>query len=315
MSRTIEDVKKWEKTAADKDAQLAQSETLKAELDSAREQASQQQQEIASHKTSLDAQKATNEKIQILERDLIQARNELLLYQTAAQTLGTADSRNASGAVKSHGTVPPGTQQPSARALAIRARAQQAMLEQGKTAAREDLRRPPHAALASKNQTPSDAQPAASGSASDVLILEVKSSKVNLRSGPGEEHSPIMQVRQGVRLTVEDREGSWFRVITPTAGRAYIHEDVVRVISGTLPPSQPQLEASIPSAPSAVVAPSAPNAPGVPAVRAIRDEGVVPFGDTKLSAGSGDIEAIALDRLRSGLEPKQGNKDSAGEEE
>lgn len=63
---------------------------------------------------------------------------------------------------------------------------------------------------------------------SDVTIVEVIGNKVNIRSGAGKEHSPVMQVQKGTRLTVEAREGSWYRVFTPTGSRGYIKTSVVR---------------------------------------------------------------------------------------
>ena len=37
-----------------------------------------------------------------------------------------------------------------------------------------------------------------------------------------------MQVKQGTRLTVESKEGDWYRVLTPTGSRAYVRRDVVQ---------------------------------------------------------------------------------------
>lgn len=62
---------------------------------------------------------------------------------------------------------------------------------------------------------------------SDVLVVTVIEDKVNLRSGPGNEHAPVMQVQRGSRLTVESRQGDWFSVITPTGSRAFVQKDFV----------------------------------------------------------------------------------------
>ena len=53
--------------------------------------------------------------------------------------------------------------------------------------------------------------------------------KAFLRAGPGEEHSPLMEVQGGTRLTVEARVGEWYRVISPTGTRAFIRGDVVQI--------------------------------------------------------------------------------------
>ena len=70
--------------------------------------------------------------------------------------------------------------------------------------------------------------PSTMAPSSDVLVGEVTEDKANLRSGPGTENSPVMQVQRGTRLTIEAREGDWYRVMSPTGTRAYIKSDVVR---------------------------------------------------------------------------------------
>ncbi len=60
-------------------------------------------------------------------------------------------------------------------------------------------------------------------------ILTITGSKVNLRNGPGLKHSPIMQISKGAKLTIEAKEGEWYRVYTPTGSRAYVHQDVVEI--------------------------------------------------------------------------------------
>ncbi len=66
------------------------------------------------------------------------------------------------------------------------------------------------------------------GLSADVTIVEVVADKVSLRVGPGPEHSAIMDVQRGTRLTVEAREGKWLRVNSPTGGRAFISSEFVR---------------------------------------------------------------------------------------
>lgn len=64
---------------------------------------------------------------------------------------------------------------------------------------------------------------------SQERVLTVTGSKVNLRNGPGLKHSPMMQISKGAKLTIEAREGEWYRVYSPTGSRAYVHQDVVEV--------------------------------------------------------------------------------------
>ncbi|MBL7663135.1 SH3 domain-containing protein [bacterium] len=71
--------------------------------------------------------------------------------------------------------------------------------------------------------------------AADVALVEIIAEKANLRSGPGEEHSPVMQLQKGARLTVEAIQGEWIRVLTPTGGRAYVRKDVTRNVGANSP--------------------------------------------------------------------------------
>ena len=63
--------------------------------------------------------------------------------------------------------------------------------------------------------------------ADDVLIGTVIAEKANLRTGPGKDNSPFMTVGRGSRLTVETRNGDWYRVITPTGTRAWVASEVL----------------------------------------------------------------------------------------
>lgn len=131
----------------------------------------------------------------------------------------------------------------------------------------------------------------------EVLVVEVARTKINLRSGPGREHSPLIQVPRGSRLVVEDRVGDWYRVITPTGARAYVRSDVVRVLSGG---SSAQLYGE--AAPET----SSRTAPGKPPVRVSKDDAaLVPFGSVKLggrSSGTRDPEEAAYERLKTMLQ-------------
>lgn len=53
-------------------------------------------------------------------------------------------------------------------------------------------------------------------------------SHVNLRSGPGLNHPPIAVLRQGDEVTVEQEEGSWYRVSLRDGKRGYVDAAFVR---------------------------------------------------------------------------------------
>lgn len=56
----------------------------------------------------------------------------------------------------------------------------------------------------------------------DLQIATVSGAKVDLRLGPGKEHSALMQVGKGTRLAVEARKGEWYRVFAPNGQRAWV---------------------------------------------------------------------------------------------
>ncbi len=62
---------------------------------------------------------------------------------------------------------------------------------------------------------------------SDMLIGTISVEKAHLRSGPGKNNSPLMSVSNGTRLVIETRQGSWYRVITPTGTRAWVASEVL----------------------------------------------------------------------------------------
>ncbi|HMO02890.1 MAG TPA: SH3 domain-containing protein [Oligoflexia bacterium] len=66
----------------------------------------------------------------------------------------------------------------------------------------------------------------------EIPIATVIADKVNLRTGPGRDNSPLMSVSKGTRLAVETRVGDWFRVIAPNGTRAWIESEVI-VINGS----------------------------------------------------------------------------------
>lgn len=152
----------------------------------------------------------------------------------------------------------------------------------------------------------------------DVTIIEVTGNKVSLRVGPGTQHSPIMDVQKGTKLTVEAKEKDWFRVFSPTGGRAFIHTDYVRVVSstannknikavgvGSVSPQQRARMAIDPvkpplpgSAAAAVTGSSLPGKPvrkagGVGSTDAFTDE----RAGVEIPVGGNNSEALAIEKL------------------
>jgi hypothetical protein len=76
----------------------------------------------------------------------------------------------------------------------------------------------------------------AAPAAQDMQVVTVRSEKAHLRTGPGEENSPLMTVSRGTRLAVETRSGNWYRVISPAGTRAWVSADVV--VFGDLDPTR-----------------------------------------------------------------------------
>ncbi len=62
----------------------------------------------------------------------------------------------------------------------------------------------------------------------DLPIVTVTADKAALRTGPGLENSPLLHVSKGTTLTVETRNGNWYRVNTPQGTRAWISGDIVK---------------------------------------------------------------------------------------
>ena len=88
--------------------------------------------------------------------------------------------------------------------------------------------------IAAKRAPPTNA--GAAPAAQDMQVVTVRSDKAHLRTGPGEENSPLMTVSRGTRLAVETRSGNWYRVISPAGTRAWVSADVV--LFGDLDPSR-----------------------------------------------------------------------------
>jgi hypothetical protein len=127
---------------------------------------------------------------------------------------------------------------------------------------------------------------------SDVTIVEVTGSKVSLRAGPGTEHSSIMDVQKGTKLTMEAKEKDWYRVFSPTGGRAFIHSQYAKVVSQRVP-SDYSKRAQMAAEP---VRPPLPSKP----VRRV-GEPASDNSDTSQQVGveitENDTEALAIEKL------------------
>ena len=262
LSRVIDEARSCGEDLEKTNQQLSKIGELQAELNqqaqvitSSKDAATQCQSNLSAVQQQLMAKAE-------VERKLIEAQNELLLRDKEVELLsGTKKSQKSSAAVAGTAIALPQDvpAAPASRRLAVEA----------------------------ENTT------SRSVGSRDALIVRVTGAKVNLRTGPGEEHSPLMQVKRGSQLTVEDREGDWFRVFTPTGGRAYVRNDVVTVVPSVVPTS-----ASNPARGSRASLRKGP-------ARAPRRAGneLVPFGSMKLAGSDNsqdqkDVENEALQKLR-----------------
>lgn len=105
-------------------------------------------------------------------------------------------------------------------------------------------------------------------------------SQVNLRSGPGTEHSLLGQVNSGDSLPVLGRTGDWYQVKKSDGNSAWIAGWLVRVESTVafLP---------IPQSPSPVEQPTTPDNPPTTDISATKQVAVVTATDVNLRGGPG----------------------------
>lgn len=208
--------------------------------------------EIAKCSSDLKSKTQIVSAIPLMKQQLISAKNELLLKETELQVL--------------RGAADPKT-------LAEVARSKRAV-------------------AAKRSAHSSEEKETAPGLSSDLLIVEVTKDKVNLRSGPGTEHSAVMHVQKGTRLTVEDREGDWYRIFTPTGSRAFISADMTRELRAAKRKKQQE------SSRSAVD----DEQDSEKLKQAAKDEALIPFGVVNLSSGPNpESEQRALSVLRNGV--------------
>jgi uncharacterized protein YdcH (DUF465 family) len=142
---------------------------------------------------------------------------------------------------------------------------------------------------------------------SDVTVLEVTGNKVSLRVGPGTQHSPVMDVQKGTKLTVEAKENDWYRVLTSTGSRAFIHSNYSRIVSGSAE--------SVNKAKARAQLDVEPHKPPLPAKPVRRAGGTIEPEESadaiEIPVGGSPSEKLAIEKLMramSGMGEKEGNK-------
>lgn len=178
------------------------SEELKVKVESLEGKIEEKNKDVLHCNEKLENAEKVSSKLPSIEKELLTLKNELLIRKSAAEILSdaTAFHANTSHSNTSHGNTP-----------------------QINTT---DL------AKVSNAKTNEVSPQNNYNSPSDVTIIEVTGNKVSLRAGPGTNHSPVMDLQKGTKLTVEAKENQWYRVFSPTGGRAFIDSSYTRVISG-----------------------------------------------------------------------------------
>jgi uncharacterized protein YraI len=143
---------------------------------------------------------AKSERIMALERELELVRGQLSSAEIELSRISSIKDPNARASLKRYpapapleGSAPRGVEDSTARA------------------------KPAQAPVAMHEPLPS----------ADLQIATVSVAKVDLRVGPGKEHSPLMQLSKGARLAVEARKGDWYRVFAPNGQRAWVNASQV----------------------------------------------------------------------------------------
>ncbi len=275
LSKTIEDTRSCQQLNQSKDQAIAVLQKLHQELAAVKQQYSQKEKESAQCLSELEMGKQQLINMAALRRDYLAVQNELAM-QKMSDSLCKQREQTSKGVSRVRG--------PRTARTAAPLPPPQNLFQQPN---------PPPAVV----PNPAPVRQASPAPVTDVMTLEVVAPKVNLRSGPGEENSPVMQVAQGTRLVVEERQGDWFRVITPTGTRAYILHDVVKILDeGSKSSSAPAVPPGVPI--------NQPNGsiprPAKPPVRVGRgnSSNFEPFGESRLKGRDMDLESIAMERLR-----------------
>lgn len=137
-----------------------------------------------------------------LERQLVQLQNELLLKNTELEIYSSGNQAKPASR-EARRVAPPAQARP------------QAPRPPANHYANEIMRKPE---IITPSTTPKE------------MMIETTVPKGQLRAGPGKEQGIVMQVPEGTRLVVEDKQGEWYLVLTSTGTRAYVHQDIARVV-------------------------------------------------------------------------------------
>ena len=113
----------------------------------------------------------------------------------------------------------------------------------------------------------------------------VKTKKLNLRAGPGENYSVVGVIEQGAQVTSEGTKGNWMKISPPANAYAFVaakfltQEAGSTAVATTAPPEAEPMPTPVPQ-PQPIVTtppppPPAPPAPPAPSVRIVQHEGVI----------------------------------------
>ncbi len=91
---------------------------------------------------------------------------------------------------------------------------------------------PPGPADAEPTQPAETPAPGTEAPSTFPYEAEVSASRLNVRSGPGQNHTQMFVLEKGDRVQVLGREGEWIRVRPPQGCRVWISADVVEEIDG-----------------------------------------------------------------------------------
>ena len=143
---------------------------------------------------------SVREEVTKLEGELRDTRNQLSVAETEVNRLSTVVDAKTRASLGRYNVPLPAAPQPTV-----------------------DVPRPvPVAPLAKKV---SDVKPPSAEA--ELQIATITADKADLRLGPGKNNSPLMTLRRGSRLAVEERQGEWYRVFAPNGQRAWIHSSLV----------------------------------------------------------------------------------------
>ena len=199
-----------------KDSTSSETVALKQRVEELSTDLSSKEKELASKENDakacfeqLDQSQKLVTQIPEFEREIVELKNELLMKKSAAELFGL-DSSDDSKRRKPESAVTRSADRTRSNRSAQIAKV------------KEEI-------VAPAVVKPIERQPSSSLN-SDMMIIEVTGDKVALRAGAGLNNSTIMDIGKGAKLTVEAREKDWYRVNSPTGGRAYIHKDYVKII-------------------------------------------------------------------------------------